>query len=214
MAAGLEIEIRRVRPADAVALERFYAGLSAQSRRARFLGASAGLSASQSRGFCTPDHSHAEGFVAVSSGPADARPIVGHVCLEPVDERRVELAIAVADEWQRHGIGRRLFEAALGWAAQHRYAQIVATAYADNGPVLRLLSSAEQPVDIGAASGGVVEVRIPLVGPLPQPWQHLTAAATSTRRRRAWSRPEPAGPRRNLRVVWRRTQRPARDAAG
>lgn len=215
MAAEPELVLRRVRPSDAAALERFYAELSAASRRARFLGACAGLSFEQSRMFCTPDHSHAEGFVALVPGeagdPATER-LVGHLCLEPIDAQRVELAVAVADEWQRRGIGRRLFEAALEWCQQHRYGEIVATAYADNGAVLRLLSSAPYGARVGAADAGVVNVTIPLLAPLPAEWRDLSAARGTRPRRSVRRRPMPS-PRRPL-AVWQRTRPPARGAAG
>jgi GNAT superfamily N-acetyltransferase len=197
------VEIRRVRPSDGEALAGFYAALSAESRRARFLGTSAGLSDSQSRSFCTPDHQHAEGFVALS---ADGQ-LVGHLCLEPMGEGRVELAVAVADEWQGGGIGRALFETALDWARRFRSTAIVASAYADNGRVLRLLSSAPYPARISLADAGVVSVTVPLVGELPAAWQHVPAARSPARERASSARSR-------CRVFWRRTRRPARDAAG
>jgi acetyltransferase len=201
-----DVLIRRVRPSDRDELAAFYAALSPASRRARFLGTSAGLSASQSRSFCTPDHQHAEGFVALAHAGAAAA-LVGHLCLEPIGERQVELAVAVADGWQGHGTGRKLFESALDWARRRRCSGIVASAYADNGRVLRLLSSAPHPARISVADAGVVNVLIPLVGELPAAWQNVPG-----RRSPAPARGRAAKSR--CRVFWRRTRRPAPDAAG
>ncbi len=66
------VQVRAIRPTDANALERFYSGLSAESRQTRFFSLSAGLSHAQSASFCTTDHDHREGFVAVVDGrPGD-----------------------------------------------------------------------------------------------------------------------------------------------
>ena len=204
-AKAADLTLRRVRPSDGAALSAFYAGLSAESRRSRFLGPASGVSDALSRSFCTPDHSHAEGFVALAADGA----LVGHLCLEPLDESRLELAVAVADEWQGRGIGRALFEAALGWARQRRYREVVASAYADNGRVLRLLSSAPFAAQVSPAGAGVVNVTLPLAGELPASWQRLPPAAARARRGRR------SGPARGpCRVFWRRTQPPVRGAAG
>ncbi len=158
------IGIRAVDAHDADALRAFYASLSADTRRKRFLGTSSGIAAERSRAFCTPDHHHAEGFVAVlrAVGPRDGR-VVGHLCLENDGAGGIELAIAVADGFQRHGIGRRLFEAARDWACAEGIARITATAFADNSPVLRLLTSAPMGATIRAADGGLVDIEIPLI---------------------------------------------------
>jgi GNAT superfamily N-acetyltransferase len=195
----MQIEIRRVRPSDAEALRALYASLSAESRRARFLGSTGGPGEKVSRTFCTPDHMHEEGFVAV----APKEQLVGHLCLVDVGDSRIELGIVVADEWQGWGIGRRLFEAALEWARDRGVDTILATCFADNWRVLALLSSSEHRPNVTAADSGVVEVEIPLRGPLP----------------RAMSRPPyPPVPHGNAlrrrRGASPHTRRPGRVAAG
>ena len=200
VADGADVVIRRVRPSDQRPLADFYAGLSPESRRARFLGIIPGLTPSQSLSFCTPDHQHGEGFVAVAGDR-----LVGHLCLEPNGAGSLELAVAVADEWQGRTIGRRLFEAALAWARGHGCRTIVATAYADNLRVLRLLSSAPLPPTVRGPEAGVVTVTIPLSGALPQPWRKVVRPQ---RPQRLVSATSPC------RVVWRRRRPPVRDAAG
>jgi GNAT superfamily N-acetyltransferase len=158
-----EVHIRRVRRSDQRDLERFYDGLSPASRRQRFLGYQAGLSGRLARTFCTPDHIHTEGFVAVLGGRGGRERIVGHLCLAPAAERRLELALAVADEHQGYGIGRALLEQAIEWACRHRVEALVASAFADNARVVRLLSSAPYPALVKPDYGGVVDVTIPLV---------------------------------------------------
>jgi GNAT superfamily N-acetyltransferase len=195
--------VRRVRPSDWMSLREFYAGLNPESRRARFLGTTAGLSDAQSLSFCTPDHVHGEGFVAL----ADEH-VVGHLCLEPWGNGMLELAVAVADEVQGKGVGRRLFEAAIEWASRHGVTALVATAYADNTRVLRLLSSAPHPPVIRGPDAGVVTVTMPLQGPLPESWRRPVRPGEVRRASGA------ARAIRPCHVVWRRRRRPVRGAAG
>src|SRR5207248_344516 len=78
------VHIRPIRSTDAAGLKLFYSGLSAESRRTRFFSITSGLSQAQSVSFCTTDHEHQEGFVAVAGGPLGGPDrIVGHLCLEP-----------------------------------------------------------------------------------------------------------------------------------
>ena len=66
-----------------------------------------GPSQAQSVSFCAPDHEHREGFVAVVPRHRRAgERVVGHLCLEPAGGHVVEVAVAVADDLQHHGIGR------------------------------------------------------------------------------------------------------------
>ena len=208
------VVVRRVQPADREALQSFYARLSEASRYARFLGFSSGLSDTAARTFCTPDHMHVEGFVALVPEERGEQRLVGHLCLEPAGGPRLELAVAVDDRYQGHGIGRRLMEAALEWAQRHHFEAIIASAFADNARVLSLLSSAPFPAHLAPADGGVVDVVIPLVPELlsDQPAVLTPDLLASLRRRRPHHRPLTAS--RCSRVVWRGTRPPAHGAAG
>lgn len=199
-----EMVIRRVRPADQPALRGFYAALAPETRRARFLGYVAGVSDDASRSFCTPDHMHAEGFLCLLPTPGGDAGVVGHLCLEPAGPGRLELAVAVADAYQGRGIGRRLMEAALGWAAEHGTSEIVASAFADNSRVLRLLSSAPHGAHILPADGGLVDVVIPLAAPVPTDLAVPAPAELRMHRRSA----TPGSVRPRCHVVWRRRPPP------
>jgi acetyltransferase len=156
--------VRRVRPSDADALARFYAALSPESRQRRFLSACSALRPTDARHFCEADHHHRDGFVAlarVPDGGIDQR-IVGHLCLEPAGAATEEVAVVVADAWQRQGIGRALFERALDWSRRRGIRRIVATAFSWNAPVLRLLSSAPDGSSVRQLDGGVVAVVVPI----------------------------------------------------
>ncbi|MEX2546781.1 MAG: GNAT family N-acetyltransferase [Chloroflexota bacterium] len=159
------VRVRAIRPTDALELERFYAALSPESRRTRFFSVESTLSHGQSLSFCTTDHDHREGFVAVvDGGPVGQERIVGHLCLEPDGEDAAEVAIAVADEFQRRGIGRRLMAAGTAWARRERIARFTATMLASNPPIHRLLVGLGLPARVRSVGGGVAEITIDLVG--------------------------------------------------
>jgi hypothetical protein len=120
----------------------------------------------------------------------------------------IEVGVAVADEWQGHGIGRRLFDAALTWARDRGIEAISASCFADNWRVLSLLSSAPQAPTITPADSGVVNVRVPMRGPVPGPVSlppYRDPREPRARRRRISSR---------RRVAWQRRRRPGLFAGG
>ena len=202
------VAIRRVRPSDSAGLSAFYASLSPDSSHARFLGHTRGIGGGLARSFCTLDHMHDEGFVAVTSDEREER-IVGHLCLARVSPVQLELGVAVSDEFQGKRIGRRLFSAAIAWAREHRFASVVATCFADNSRVLALLTSAPEGAAVTPADGGVVDVVIPLESPLPRP-QVMYPQVRGGRGMRRSAEGKTAS--RPLHVFWRRKPQPERVA--
>jgi GNAT superfamily N-acetyltransferase len=160
--AAPPVTVRPIAPSDAAALERFYAALSDESRTLRFLGWTAGLGAERSRAFCTADHEHREGFVAVTGDE-----IVGHLCIEPDGAGSAEVAIAVADRLHGRGIGRRLMDAGVAWARDAGLRRFTATAFAWNTRLVRLVRSLGLPVRFGVGTDGTCEIRIELAPGLP-----------------------------------------------
>lgn len=139
------VRIRQIRPADGPALEHFYATLSDDSRALRFFAARRGISHDESRGFCATDHAHREGFVAVAPDSRNGERIVGHVCVEPAEDGAVEVAVAVADDYQRLGIGRRLSVAAADWARRRGFRAVTMTVLNHNAPMLALVRALGLP---------------------------------------------------------------------
>jgi len=155
------VRIRPIRPADGAALERFYEILTPDSRWSRFFGASAGLSHQQSLFFCAPDHRHREGFVAQLPAIAGDRPrIVGHLCLEPDGDGTAEVAIAVADDFQGRGIGRRLMNTGLEWAAREGISTLTATMLEGSLGIRSLLVATELPLRFRGMGSNVLAVTI------------------------------------------------------
>lgn len=160
------IRIRPVEPGDRDALMHFYEALSAESLALRFHGASIGIVDRAAVFFCSPDHEYREGLVAVLDEPgvagAPAPTIVGHLSLEPSGLREVEVAVAVADAWQRHGIGRRLLLAALAWAEHHGVERLRASMLSSNVAILGLLRSVGHVVKLAMPGAGVMDATIDL----------------------------------------------------
>src|SRR5438093_2699844 len=94
--------LRSITPRDRAGLTEFYAGLSADSRIARFHGVAPTIPEATATFFCGPDHQHREGVVAECFDAAGHPVIIGHVCIEPISNDVAEMAIAVADAWQGH----------------------------------------------------------------------------------------------------------------
>jgi acetyltransferase len=160
--------IRPIQDVDRDALTAFYAALSPDSLEARFHGA-AGMGGGVARYLCGPDHDHREGIVAEVIG-ADGRPlIIGHVCIEPTRAGEGEMAIAVADAWQRRGIGRRLLAEAIVWARAHGFVRLVASVRLGNSAILGLIRSTDRTVSLGDCDGGVMDATIDLREPRQSP---------------------------------------------
>lgn len=168
LGASAIVTIRPVTPADRSELARFYAALSSDSRNARFLGATTGPTEGAVATFCGADHAHREGLVAVARMADDEEErIVGHLCLDPIGDGTFEMAIAVADGWRRHGLGRALLAEAMAWARRRGVPALRATMLATNAPVLGLIRSMRRDVRFDAPEVGVVEAVIDLRAGLP-----------------------------------------------
>ena len=161
------VRIRPIGPDDRDGLTRFYGSLSADSMEARFHGAMPGIGDGTARFFCGPDHEHREGLVA-EVADAEGRPaIVGHVCLEPTRTGGAEMAIAIADGWQHHGLGRAMLGRAIAWARGHGVAQLRASVRMSNGAMIGLIRSLGLRVAFDGGDAGVIDAVIDLELPLP-----------------------------------------------
>ena len=161
------ITIRSIGADDVVRLERFYGDLSPDSIDARFHGAMHGIPDRSARSFCGPDHLHREGLVAITHGADGDEVIVGHLCLEPIGPDDVEMAVAVADAWQHHGIGHALLSAAIGWAETNGFARVRGAIRWSNPAILGLVRACGHPVAVLTDGGGDTEAVIDIRGELP-----------------------------------------------
>jgi acetyltransferase len=154
--------LRPITPADGPGLTRFYSGLSADSRFARFHGVVPTITDATATIFCGPDHEHREGIVAEYVDAAGDRSIIGHVCIEPTTEDVAEMAIAVADSWQGHGVGRAMLASAIIWARRRGILRLVASLQCGNTALLGLVRSAGCPVTYGPAIAGTIDACLDL----------------------------------------------------
>lgn len=159
--------VRAIGPDDRDALAGFFAGLSPESRHARFHGAAAVVAPSVAAYFCGPDHDHREGLVAESADAGGRIEIIGHVCIEPVGSGVAEMAIAVADSWQQRGVGRALLRAAIDWARANGFETLSASMLCGNAAILGLVRSTGCPIAYGRAADGTVDVLIRIGDALP-----------------------------------------------
>lgn len=160
---GSGVHVRRIRRTDTPALEAFYAALSGESRRTRFFSVAGRPSHDQSVSFCTPDHDHREGFVAVvHATDRSGERIVGHLCLEPAGGHVAEVAVAVADDVQHQGIGRRLLDAGVRWALAEGFTTLTASAFLGNVPIHHLLAGLGRQCHASDAGSGIEDLRIDL----------------------------------------------------
>jgi GNAT superfamily N-acetyltransferase len=135
--------VRPVLPQDAGLLRDFVSRLSPQSRYRRFHGAMSTLPEATLRYLTDVDqHDH----VALLVETADRRPERRQVAEArfvrreaPAERLRADIAIAVADDWQRSGLGAFLLRTLAHRAGNAGLASLHADLLADNEPMRRLL---------------------------------------------------------------------------
>ena len=132
--SGALVRIRAIRPSDRFRLRRFDAGLSERSRSLRYLGFMPAMTEQSAARLASPDFADRFAFVAVAG-----RRVVGECRLVPATEGGVEMAIAVADEWQGSGLGPALLDTALRAAAERGVTKVVAEVRYDNQRMSRIL---------------------------------------------------------------------------
>jgi GNAT superfamily N-acetyltransferase len=157
---GRWVMIRPIERSDASGLSDFYASLSPESRRRRFLGSAPRLDGDVLRAFAD----EGEGFVGIlgERGPRDGA-VVAHASVQSVGGGEAEIAFAVADELQGRGIGRQLMPMALELARARGLRTATATLLAENVPMRRLVQRADLPIVADHLDAGVEEITLSLV---------------------------------------------------
>lgn len=154
-------QIRPVRAGDARAIAGFYARLTPESRRTRFLGACRSISDLQAERFARAGEHGASGWLALDAQGT----VVGHLCLEPLDprgERVEEIAVAVAEDWRNRGLGHALLDAAITSARHRGVHALEATMLTGNHPIHALLEHTGLPWTCRALEPGSETIRIDL----------------------------------------------------
>jgi phosphoglycerate kinase len=171
------IEIRAIRPEDKQALRDGTDRLSEGSRYRRFLSPHGSLTPAELTYFTEVDHHDHEALVAIDPTTGEGIGVARYI-RSPVHPDAAELAVAVADDWQHHGVGSRLTEALAQRARQEGVTRFTALMFADNTPMLHLIKSLGVVHDMSVHQG-IVELTVELphegVGSIAQ-LLHATAA--------------------------------------
>jgi acetyltransferase len=150
---GSKVVVRPIGPDDATLLQTFVRRLSTRSRRFRFFGALAELSAAQMERFVNVDPARGFALVAVS-GPQEGTAIVAEARYALAQEGdHAEFAIAVADAFQGRGLGKHLVRRLLATAWRRGVRRLFGEIKGDNRAMLafamrlgfRLRGSLEDP---------------------------------------------------------------------
>ena len=171
---GRRILLRPVCAEDAGAVQSFVRALSPQSRRSRFFSGLAELTPYMLRRLTQPAQPGELGLVALAES-ADARSVVGMAQCALEETGCAELSLAVADAWQRQGMGTRFLEALTGHALRCGIRTLRAVVLAENRPVLALLKRLGWTV-LGSPEPGLVRFEKPLPSSERAPRARASAA--------------------------------------
>lgn len=128
--------IRRIRPDDGPSLQTFVRRLSARSRYLRFFSAISGLSRGQLERFLNLEPARGLALVAQGDGAviiAEAR------CVLESGTGSAEFAIAVADGFQRQGLGTQLMAKLMAYASAAGVRRLFGEIKADNAGMLAFM---------------------------------------------------------------------------
>lgn len=139
LAGGREVSLRPVTRADAAAEQQFFGMLSLDSRHKRFHVGLRELSPTLLKLLIDVDQDQHVAWVVEAQEPghpvvADARYV--HDVGRP---ERAEFALAVADDWQGRGVGRRLITHLCANARRHGVRHLYGDVLADNRRMLALM---------------------------------------------------------------------------
>lgn len=139
---GRIVTIRPIRPEDAEMEQEFLKNMSDESRYFRFMDTLREMTQAMLVRFTQIDYDREMALVAIMRDD-DGKEIelgVSRYVTNP-DGESVEFALAVADAWQKHGIGRRLMTSLIDCARAKGYRSIVGDVLAANGKMFRLMTS-------------------------------------------------------------------------
>jgi GNAT superfamily N-acetyltransferase len=156
------IVIRPICAEDKQALRDGCERLSERSRYRRFLSAHGTLTPAELTYFTEVDHHDHEALVAIDPATGEGIGVARYIRCG-VDPDVAELAVAVADDWQRHGVGNRLTEALAGRARSEGIKRFTALMLAENDLMLSLIKHLGVVHDMHLEHG-IVEITVDVPG--------------------------------------------------
>jgi acetyltransferase len=160
LADGRRVWLRPLRPSDGPKLIELGQRLSADTIWRRFL-RSTRCTAEQIGDLVAVDQIKRVAIAAVAAPTGDAA-IVGVGRFHGDDGQRAEIALLVEDAYQRQGLGRLLLRRLLDEARQRRLRELFGYVLYNNTPMLGLLRSSGQPLEIAWHGGDLLEIQLSL----------------------------------------------------
>lgn len=143
-------------PDDRAGLAAGFERLSELSRYRRFLSPTARLTNRQLEYLTDVDHHDHEALVAIETASRHGVGVARYV-RDPEHPREAEFAVAVADDWQRRGLGTALLRRLAARALEEGITRFTGLVLGDNEPMRQLLETLGD-VQQGQAREGTVEV--------------------------------------------------------
>ena len=137
---GSEVEIRPITPDDRAGLTAGFERLSELSRYRRFLSPTSHLSSKQLAYLTDVDHHDHEALVAIDPSSRDGLAVARYV-RSAQNPGEAEFAVAVADDWQRRGLGTALLRQLAARARAEGITRFTGFVLEDNQPMRGLLQS-------------------------------------------------------------------------
>jgi len=157
---GSTVDIRPLGPADKKALAAGFRRLSDLSRYRRFLSPTDHLTEPQLAYLTELDHHDHEALVAIDRASRDGLGVARYVRSQ-VETGEAEFAVAVADDWQRRGLGTALLRHLAARAREEGISRFTALVLAENAPVLHMLDTFGK-AQRRHAEDGTIEVFLPV----------------------------------------------------
>jgi acetyltransferase len=138
---GRTVTIRPIRPEDAEREQQFVIGMSDESKYYRFMDTIRELTQTMLVRFTQIDYDREMALVATLPD-AEGKEVqigVARYVTNP-DGESVEFALAVADDWQKHGVGRKLMSALIDCARAKGYRTVVGDVLSMNTKMFNLMT--------------------------------------------------------------------------
>ncbi len=155
------VTLRPIRPEDAEIEQAFVRGLSAESRYFRFMDALRELTPQMLTRFTQIDYDREMAFIATVGEAPETEIAVCRYVANP-DGDSCEFAIAIADEWHRKGLGRRMMSALIDVARSKGLREMMGHILAHNNGMLGLCTELGFSVAESAEDPGVKHVALTL----------------------------------------------------
>ena len=133
-----QVRFRALRTCEDGPVRALHGRLSSRSRYQRFLSPMPSLPDTLAREMSCVDYQSSVAIVAEDT--AAARPdVIALASFSAVGDGAVELAVAVRDDWQGHGVGTALVERLLDAAERRGFRRFTASMTIDNIPMAKVL---------------------------------------------------------------------------